>query len=68
MRSRRPKEEGSLACSVMKPKTWHGIFANNYGKKRIVDGFSEEIVDNLEAIANRLDQILSLAEQRETGN
>jgi len=37
-------------------------------EKENVDGFSEEIADNLEAIANRLDQILSLAEQTETGN
>jgi predicted PurR-regulated permease PerM len=32
------------------------------------EGFSEEIVDSLEAIANHLDQILSVAEQRELGN
>jgi predicted PurR-regulated permease PerM len=30
----------------------------------VSDGFSEEIVDNLEAIATHLDQILSLVEQR----
>ena len=37
-------------------------------ENEVSDDFSEEIVDNLEAIANRLDQILSLAEERETGN
>jgi len=37
-------------------------------EKEIIDGLSDETVDNLEAIANRLDQILSLAEERETGN
>jgi predicted PurR-regulated permease PerM len=37
-------------------------------EKEIADSFSEELVDNLEAIATHLDQILSLAEQRETEN
>jgi predicted PurR-regulated permease PerM len=37
-------------------------------EKENADGFSDVTMDNLEAIANRLDQILSLAEQRETGN
>ena len=37
-------------------------------EKEAIDGFTEEIVDNLEAAANHLDHILSLAEQRESEN
>lgn len=33
-----------------------------------IDGFSEAIVENLEAVANHLDHILTLAEQREAEN
>jgi len=36
-------------------------------EKEAVDGFPDETVDHLEAIANRLDEILSLAEQKESG-
>jgi len=36
-------------------------------EKETVDGFPDETVDHLEAIANRLDEILSLAEQKESG-
>jgi len=37
-------------------------------EKEISDGFSVQVMDDLEAIANQLDQILSAAEQKETGN
>lgn len=36
-------------------------------EKEVIDGFPDETVDHLEAIAIRIDEILALAEQKETG-
>jgi hypothetical protein len=62
-----PEGRGQLSLLRYQTQDLAGDIRKHLREKETVDGLPDETVDNLEAIAIRLDQILSLAEQKEIG-
>jgi predicted PurR-regulated permease PerM len=66
--SETPEGRGQLSLLRYESRDLVWDIRKQLREKESSDDFLEEVVDNLEVIANHLDQILSLAEKRETGN
>ena len=60
-----PEGRGQISLLRYETQDLAGDIRKHLRENESVEGFSEEIMDNLEALSNQLDQILSLAEQRE---
>jgi len=63
-----PAGRGQLSLLHYETRDLASDIRKQLREKEDIDGFTEDVVDNLEAAANHLDHILTLAEQREAGN
>ena len=62
-----PSGRGQLSLLRYETRDLASDIRKQLREKEHIDGFSEQVVEDLEAVANHLDHLLSLAEQRESG-